>query len=100
MLALFSIASLRQALGPAGWWLLRTIGLNYILYAFAVDFLHYRDLGTAKFWIGYLPFDILVITGPLLCGAAFLLWAERQVVALYRSSRLRSTGDAGTPRQR
>jgi hypothetical protein len=99
MLALFSVASLRQALGPAGWWLLRTIGLNYILYAFAVDFLRYRDFGTANFWIGYLPFDILAIAGPLLWGAAFLLWAERQAVALYRSSRLRSPGDSQMPRQ-
>jgi hypothetical protein len=73
--------------------------VNYILYAFAVDFLHYRDLGTAKFWIGYLPFDILVIADPLLWGAAILLWAERQVVALYRSGRLSSGGDAGTSRQ-
>jgi hypothetical protein len=99
MLALFSVASLHQALGPAGWWLLRTIGLNYILYAFAVDFLRYRDFGTAKFWVGYLPFDILVIAGPQLWGAAFLLWAERQAVALYRSSRLRSAGESRTPRQ-
>src|SRR6516225_4826940 len=91
MLALFSVASLHQALGPAGWWLLRTLGLNYILYAFAVDFLRYRDFGTAKFWVGYLPFDIQVIAGPLLWGAAFLLWAERQAAALYRSSsRVRS----------
>ena len=97
LLALFSLASARLALGPAGWWLLRTIGLNYIAFAFAVDFLRYRDFGTAKFWLGYLPFDVLAVAGPVLCGAAFLLWVGRQGEALFRSSRL---GNAGIPRQR
>jgi hypothetical protein len=100
LLALFSVASLRQALGPVGWWLLRTIGLNYIAYAFAVDFLRYRNFGTAKFWIAYLPFDILSIAGPIVCFAAFLLWAARSAEHRYRMSRLSAVSEAGVSRQR
>ena len=84
LLALFSVASLRQALGPIGWWLLRNIGLNYIMYAFAVDFFRYREIGKAMFWIGYLPFDVLVIAGVALCAATFLLRIARQGEVLYR----------------
>jgi hypothetical protein len=39
MIALFSIRRLQLALGDRGWRLLRTIGMNYIAYTFAVDFL-------------------------------------------------------------
>src|SRR6202142_3557604 len=43
LLALFSIRRLQQALGSRGWWFLRVVGLNYIAYAFAVDFLKYQE---------------------------------------------------------
>src|SRR5262249_7641029 len=39
LLALFSIGDLHRALGPRSWWLLRTIGMNYIAFAFFVDFM-------------------------------------------------------------
>jgi hypothetical protein len=83
LLALCSIGRLQQTLGPKGWWLLSTIGLNYIAYAFAVDFLRYPLLGGAKHAIGYLPFAILAVGGPVLCLAAFVrraghLLASRQ----------------------
>lgn len=72
LLALFSIRRLQQALGSKGWWFLRVIGLNYIAYAFASDFLKYPEFGSVKFLIGYTPFAILSVLGPLLCLAAFI----------------------------
>ena len=38
LLALFSFGRLAEALGPTGWLILRIVGVNYILYAFASDF--------------------------------------------------------------
>jgi hypothetical protein len=72
LLALFSIARLQQTLGSKGWWLLRVVGLNYIAYAFAKDFLGYPQFGSIKYLVGYLPFAVLSVVGPLFCLAAFL----------------------------
>jgi hypothetical protein len=72
LLALFSIARLQQTLGSKGWRLLRVVGLNYIAYAFAVDFLRYPQFGNIKYLIGYLPFAVLSVVGPILCLAAFM----------------------------
>lgn len=71
LLALFSFARLQRVLGAGGWWLLRTVGLNYIVFAFAVDFLRLPASGTAKYLIGYLPFVLLSVAGPMLRLAAF-----------------------------
>jgi len=70
LLALFSIARLQRILGSTGWWLMRVIGLNYIAYAFAVDFLRVSPVGTSKYLLGYLPFSVLSILGPMLCLTA------------------------------
>jgi hypothetical protein len=72
LLALFSIPRLQQALGSKGWWFLRVVGLNYIAYAFARDFLGFQQFGSIKYWVGYAPFDVLSVVGPLLCLAAFV----------------------------
>jgi hypothetical protein len=64
-------------LGSKGWWLLRMVGLNYIAYAFAKDFLGYREFGSIKFLAGYLPFAVLSVVGPLLCLEAFAQRAAR-----------------------
>jgi len=66
LLAACSIDRVRDVLGSVGWWLLRVVGMNFILYAFARDFLHYRPEANATYIVGYLPFDILVIAAPLL----------------------------------
>ncbi len=66
LLALFSIGRLQRTLGRTGWWLLRTVGLNYIAYAFASDFVKYPFGGGIKHWIEYMPFVILSIVGPFL----------------------------------
>jgi hypothetical protein len=65
ILALFSIGRLRQALGRTGWWLLRTVAMTYIAYAFAADFLHYPQHGWARYAISYLPFAALSVAGPV-----------------------------------
>jgi hypothetical protein len=77
LLALFSIGRLRQTLGSKGWWLLRVVGLNYIACAFAVDFLRKPQIGSIEHLVGYLPFSVLSVVGPLLCLAAFVRRAAR-----------------------
>jgi hypothetical protein len=71
LLALFSIGRVHQALNPKIWWLVRAVGLNYIAYAFAVDFLNHPVYGGIKHVIAYLPFAILAITGPIIRMLAF-----------------------------
>jgi hypothetical protein len=85
LLALFSIGRLQQTLGPKGWGILRTIGLNYIAYAFAVDFLKYPLLGDVKHSVGYLPFAILAVGGPMLCLAAFMKRAGHLLASSLRA---------------
>jgi hypothetical protein len=72
LLALFSIARLQQTLGSRGWRLLRVVGLNYIAFAFAVDFLRFMQFGSFIDLVGYVPFTVLSVVGPLLCLAAFV----------------------------
>jgi hypothetical protein len=77
LLALFSIKRLQHTLGSKGWWFLRVVGLNYIAYAFAVDFLKGPQFGSIEHLVGYLPFSVLSVVGPLLCLAAFVQRAAR-----------------------
>jgi hypothetical protein len=72
LLALFSIGRMRRALGPGSWWILRTIGLNYIAYAFIVDLLRNPLHGGVGHVVEYLPFATLAIAGPVLRLAAFV----------------------------
>ena len=77
LLALFSISRLRKALNPLGWWLLSNVGMNYIAYAFAVDFITYPfDLGV-KHVAEYLPFAILAVVGPILRLSPLILRVTR-----------------------
>jgi hypothetical protein len=77
LLALFSIGNLQRALGPRSWWLLRTLGLNYIAFAFFVDFMKTPLHGGVKHVIEYLPFAILAIAGPLLRITAWTMRLSR-----------------------
>jgi hypothetical protein len=72
LLALFSIARLQQTLGSRGWRLIRVVGLNYIAFAFAVDFLRFMQFGSITDLVAYVPFTALSVVGPLLCLAAFV----------------------------
>jgi hypothetical protein len=87
LLALFSITRLQQALGSKAWWLLRVVGLNYIAYAFAVDFLITPQFGSIKYLVGYLPFAVLSAVGPMLCLAAFTRRAAPSALAGARLAR-------------
>jgi hypothetical protein len=78
LLALFSIGSLQQALGPRWWWLLRTVGMNYIAYAFFIDFMKYPLQGGITHVVAYLPFAILAVVGPFLRLAAWTLRMRRR----------------------
>ncbi len=71
-LALFSIGAVQASLNPNLWWLLRVVGMNFIAYAFAVDF--FRDpLDTnPKHVAEYVPFLVLSAAGPALRGAAIV----------------------------
>jgi hypothetical protein len=87
LLALFSIPGLHKALGSNAWWFLRVVGLNYIAYAFATDFLGYPQFGSFKYLAGYLPFAVLSVAGPALCLAAFVqrtAWVQKTASRLTR----------------
>ncbi len=70
-LVLMSIGPVRRACGPRCWWLVRVIGLNYIAYAFYVDFMRHPLGGGVKHVVEYLPFAALAIAGPGLRLAAY-----------------------------
>jgi hypothetical protein len=77
LLALFSIPTLFRLLDAKSWWLLRTVGLNYIALAFAEDFIKFPFLGTPRHMLEYLPFATLAIVGPLLrLAAAAIAWGR------------------------
>jgi hypothetical protein len=73
LLAILSIGNLQQLLGPRWWWLLRTVGMNYIAYAFFVDFANDPLNGSIKHLVLYFPFAILAVVGPFLRLAAWTL---------------------------
>lgn len=73
LITFFSIGRLQQKLHPTAGSLIFAIGLNYIAYAFAVDFFKNPLHGGIKYMILYLPFAGLVTAGAVLRLAAFLL---------------------------
>jgi hypothetical protein len=72
LLALFSVPGLHARLDARTWWWLGTIGLNYIAYAFARDFVK-LPLGGAKHTVEYVPFAALAVAGPLMRLVVFVL---------------------------
>jgi hypothetical protein len=74
LLALFSLENLHALLGPKGWQLLRTIGMNYILYVFLYDFKLNPLHGGIRRLVEYLPFFLMAIAAALLQVAA---WGAR-----------------------
>jgi hypothetical protein len=85
LLALFSFGGLSKLLGPGGWHTLRVVGLNYIMLAFARDFVPTALHGTENYgvWrlVQYAPFAALCVVGPLLVLAAT---ARRELATAYR----------------
>ncbi len=70
-LALLSIGGVRQTMPPALWPFLRTVAMNYIAFAFLIDFVKFplNDLRDAAL---YMPFAALSTVGPLLRLAAWM----------------------------
>jgi hypothetical protein len=91
LLALFSFGRLAEALGPTGWRILRIAGLNYILLAFASDFVPtVIRHGTAQYGVlrlvAYVPFAAMSVAAPLLVLAAA---AHRRLEMRYSRAGLR-----------
>ncbi len=77
LLALASIGAVRRVLGQVGWRVLQVVGMNYIAYAFAVDFFKPERYHSLKFIVAYLPFAALSVIGPALVVAALVQRAAR-----------------------
>lgn len=73
-LTLGSIRRLGQMLGPHGWWALRAVAMNYLLFDFAFDFLRAPPLTSLSRQAAYVPFQILVFVAAALRLAA---WVKR-----------------------
>lgn len=77
LLALFSFGGLAKKLGSSGWRMLRTVGVNYILYAFASDFVPAAIHSPAHYGlyrlVSYAPFALLTVMAPLLVVAALVI---------------------------
>jgi hypothetical protein len=77
LLAVFSIGGLAKTLGSMGWSTLRFVGLNYILFAFAYDFVpeavqsvEDHRAGRLIGLVWYAPFAAMSVAAPLLVLAA------------------------------
>lgn len=89
LLAVLSFGDLTKALGPRVWHPLRIVGLNYILFAFAFDFVpaavhnptHY---GPGRL-IEYAPFAAMCFAAPVLVAAAAI---RRRLEIRYRGAGL------------
>jgi hypothetical protein len=89
LLALFSFGGIAKTLGSRGWRALRIVGVNYILLAFAWDFVPAAFHSTADYGVQrlveYTPFAAMCIAAPLLVLAAA---ASRRMGIRYSPSRL------------
>jgi hypothetical protein len=77
-LLLLSIEQVRRAMSAPAWRLVQAIGTNYILFAFAYDFLLSPPRASASFAVAYVLFDILVALGPAL---RLLAWMKKRRAA-------------------
>jgi len=80
LLALFSIGRLSRMLGAARWRVLRTVGMEYISFAFLFDFINHPIHLEAKSLLGYLPFSTLAVAGTMLRVAAWVRPRPRTTV--------------------
>jgi hypothetical protein len=72
LLALFSIRGLAGLLAPKIWRILRTLGVEYIAFAFLLDFARNPFGGSVGRVLAYLPFLALAVAGPCLRLAALV----------------------------
>jgi hypothetical protein len=80
-LALFSLGGLQRRLGRRSWWLLRTVAMNYIAYAFATDFLSNPFGDGIKHIVLYAPFALLSVLGFAAYGSAQFLLTRKALMA-------------------
>jgi hypothetical protein len=70
LLAVFSVGGFSKVLGSKGWYTLRTVGMNFILFAFAADFVHVAISRNAYYGFGvflaYAPFAAMSVAAPML----------------------------------
>jgi hypothetical protein len=88
LLATLSFGGLSEALGPRYWRWLRFLGMNYILLAFARDFVPsviHSGIAHQELWhaVEYVPFAAMSVAAPVLIFAATARrrWGMRQVAA-------------------
>jgi hypothetical protein len=88
LLAALSFGWLSEALGPRHWRSLRFVGMNYILLAFARDFVLsvvHSGIAHQELWrsVGYVPFAAMSVAAPLLVVAATARrrWGIRHIAA-------------------
>jgi len=90
LLAVLSFGRLAEVIGPSAWRILRIAGLNYILLAFAWDFVNVIlhawvwHIGI-RGWVKSGPFAVMCVAAPLLVVAAA---AQRRLGMRYRHVRL------------
>lgn len=72
LLAIASIGPVGRAIGPAGWWVLRNLAMNYLAFDFAVDFVRRQPPTSAVQALMYLPFAAFAVLGPALRIAAWI----------------------------
>jgi hypothetical protein len=93
-LAIFSIPRLREAIADVVWRLLSFVGLNYILLAFARDFIAPKFQLDTEYLVGYGPFIMLCIVAPSLRFIALTCG----IVGQFRSGgRVRAGADQTNP---
>jgi hypothetical protein len=72
LMTVASIGTVGRAIGPAGWWWLRNVAMNYMLFDFAVDFSRREPLTSPRGLVQYMPFVLLTAAAPALRLAAWL----------------------------
>jgi hypothetical protein len=77
LLLLFSVSRLQQWVGQRVWWWFRTVGLNYIILAFAKDFVAVPPRADLGYVLSYVPFVVLCAVGPVLYWAPLAKWFGR-----------------------
>ncbi|MBU6419112.1 MAG: hypothetical protein KGQ79_05220 [Proteobacteria bacterium] len=80
LIALLSFSTIQRHCPPRLRQLIFFMGLNYIAYAFAVDFFVSPLQGGLKHVLFYLPFALAALAGPSLRLAAFLRRAKRSML--------------------
>jgi hypothetical protein len=87
LLALLSISRFSAMLSPNAWWIVRTLGVEYISFAFLVDFAKNPLHGGISNFLAYAPFLALSIAGPLLrLAAASKRLSEKRSGLRYRGA--------------